>query len=171
MKRFLPICLLVAISCGTEPAADETNVQAAPPVLRTPKEAWDLVGLLAGEWKNALDTGNMRSYEQWSVLDSNTYSGLGFVLSGADTVSIEDLRITRTAPSIAYAARISTQNNGDWVEFQLQATGRDTLLFTNPAHDFPTAIRYVHAVSNVWDVLVSGGGKSFALRYERRPSE
>lgn len=170
MKRFLTTFLLAATACGTPPAEDKTSTIPVP-TTRTQGEAWALIDHLAGEWKNALDTGSMRSYEQWSLADSNTYAGLGFVLSGADTVSIEELRIDRTTASINYAARISTQNNAEWVEFQLQATGRDTLLFTNPAHDFPTAIRYVQAAPNVWDVLVSGGGRSFGLRYERRPSE
>ncbi len=139
--------------------------------MRTADEAWTLVGRLAGEWKNGLDTGSMRSYEQWALRDSSTYDGLGFVLSGTDTVSIEDLRITRTASAITYSARISTQNDGQWVDFVLEPAAADTLRFTNPDHDFPKEIRYALVAPNIWDVLARGGDRSFTLRFERRPSE
>lgn len=162
---------ILCIACGTAAPEQQEPVAVPTAATQTTTQAWTLAGSLVGEWKNDLDTSELLSYEHWWAKDSAALDGLGFVLSGMDTVSIEDLRITRRGEAIVYSARISTQNNGEWVEFQLQPTGPDTLLFTNPGHDFPSELRYVRGAPNVWDVLVKGGARSFALRYVHRPSE
>jgi hypothetical protein len=170
--RSIPFTALVALAaCGTATTDPQPAPEPAKREAPTLANAWVLVGDLAGAWKNERDTGDLRSYEQWWKRDSARYEGLAYVLSGPDTVHIEDLRIVRSGTRITYGARISTQNRGEWVEFELQNSGGDTLLFANPQHDFPTEIRYVRSAPSVWDVQVKGGERSFKLRYVHRPSE
>lgn len=170
--RSIPFTALVALAaCGTPTPDPRSAPEPGKPEARSLSRTWALVGELAGAWKNELDTGALRSYEHWWMRDSARFEGLAYVLSGTDTVHIEDLRIVRNGARITYGARISTQNRGEWVEFELQNSGGDTLLFTDPHHDFPTDIRYVRSAPSVWDVQVKGGERSFMLRYVHRPSE
>lgn len=142
---------------GSEKIADAT----------TPA-AWALANNLIGEWQNTLGDGDTLFYEEWTRRDSSALDGKGFVMVGVDTIFIEDLKIERSGAAMAYKSRISTQNAGAWVEFQLQASGADTLLFTNPAHDFPKQLRYVRAADGAWSVRVGEGASSFDLRFAPR---
>jgi hypothetical protein len=165
----IPILCTIALGIGcTTPSMDGRDchdpLDSVPAV-----DHWALVNSLLGEWKNTLDRADTASYEQWSAAGSDTLRGLGFVMVGADTVFIEELRITRTGTGIDYAARLSSQNGGEWVPFRLQGSGTDTLLFTNPQHDFPTRIRYVRAADGAWDVWVGSDQRSFALHFVPRP--
>ncbi|MFZ1686442.1 MAG: hypothetical protein WAU70_03410 [Flavobacteriales bacterium] len=169
MKNHLALfAVLLVASCGAPPA----DVPQAVEPLNAADQQWAAVGDLAGRWANALDTGEMHMYEEWMPQDSTHWTGLGFVMAGPDTVSIEDLRIVRSGAAIAYGARLSTQNNGEWVDFVLERSGADTLLFTNPAHDFPKVIRYAKDGGG-WRVLVKGddqgNGDQFELHYMPRP--
>ena len=167
MTRYLTplLAAIVMIGCTTAPRP-RTEPDAPPP--DPLDEAWALAGELQGEWKNTLDSGDTLSYEHWTLADSTTMNGTAFVLVAGDTVFIEDLQIVRSSTTITYSARISTQNKGAWVAFTLAPAQGDTLRFRNPQHDFPTELRYVHGPDGAWDVLVSGNGRSFPLRYARR---
>jgi hypothetical protein len=170
MIRQLPSTLiaLVMSACTTTPQPVEEHHPPSPGVDPLDRP-WALAAQLQGEWKNTLDSGDTLSYEHWTLADSATMIGTGFVLVGSDTVFIEHLRIARSSTGIRYSARISSQNNGEWIDFTLTAAqGYDTLRFMNPQHDFPTELRYVHGIDGAWDVLVSGNGRSFPLRYVRR---
>lgn len=169
MTRILSPSLIVLLmaSCTETPrplSAHDQPAPAADPL----DEAWALAGRLSGQWKNTLDSGDTLSYEHWDLSDSSRLTGTGFVLVAGDTVFIEDLQITRSMDVITYSARISTQNNGEWVVFTLAPAQGDTLRFLNPQHDFPNELRYVRATGDEWDVLVSGGGRSFPLHFVRR---
>ena len=176
MKETIAICIILLSAACAPPATTETI--ADPIAVPNRSDAlWQRMAGLAGRWYNALDTGSMHMYEEWTQADSLHWTGLGFVLAGADTVSIEDLRIVRSrsiagGDAIAYGARMNTQNNGAWVDFALQDAGADTLLFTNPAHDFPKVIRYTMD-NGGWRVLVKGGDRGherqFELHYMPRP--
>lgn len=165
-----PALLLVLLSACGAPTSDVPRTLEPGPT----QQQWAAIGDLAGRWSNALDTGAMHMYEEWAPQDSTHWTGLGFVMAGPDTVSIEDLRLVRNNDTITYGARLSTQNGGEWVDFELQKSGPDTLLFTNPAHDFPKVIRYAKEKGG-WRVLVEGGdpgsGDAFELLYMPRPAD
>ena len=163
MKTGSALLLPLLFACTAQ--QPDTDVPTPPDPLAT---SWNTARGLVGEWQNTMDSGDTLSYEHWAETDSAAMTGKGFVLVSSDTVFIEDLELRRRANGITYSARISSQNKGERVEFQLQTTGADTLLFTNPAHDFPTRLRYVRAADGAWDVLVGEGERSFPLKYVPR---
>ncbi|MEO8069247.1 MAG: hypothetical protein ABI599_16230 [Flavobacteriales bacterium] len=169
MKTFIAFFSLLLLAACNGPVGPKDTA----PATNSTDEQWARLEGLAGRWSNALDTGAMHMYEEWTQPDSTHWTGLGFVMAGSDTVSIEDLRMVRNGTVITYGARLSTQNNGEWVDFELQASGADTLLFTNPAHDFPKEIRYTKEGGG-WRVLVEGSdpgkGDPFELLYMPRPA-
>lgn len=130
----------------------------------------DISGLL-GEWQDVQDSGRTVFREQWSRHPDGSLSGLGFVLSGKDTVFIEHLGILEIEGETHYAATIRSQNNGQAVLFKL-TNDRDSLVFANAQHDFPQRIVYTPDGPDHWNVVVSGVEKGQPqvdrYRFERR---
>lgn len=163
-----PIALAMLVmpwsGCGT--AGEQVSTE---PASTQPPDAWNLALSLAGHWVDSTH-GTLAIHEKWTV-EGDVIAGLGYVMSGEDTVSIEDLEIVRDAPGLEYRARISTQNDGRWVAFGHQATGTDTLLFVNPGHDFPRSLRYVMRVDGELAVAVEGveqdGQREEHFRFKR----
>ncbi|MBK9196796.1 MAG: hypothetical protein IPO17_17815 [Flavobacteriales bacterium] len=155
----------LAVACGTSEPADNTPSELSKPSAGDLQ--WTRIAGLQGRWVNDLDTGRTLTYEEWTRRDSVYWSGWGYVLAGADTVSIEELRIVRKGDLVAYGAKLSTQNGGDWVDFTQEQTGADTLLFSNTAHDFPQRIQYVKQGS-AWHASVSNATEGFELHFMPR---
>ena len=163
MKQTIAIAIiLLSTACG-QPTTEHAHIaDTATPTLAD--TLWSHLHGLSGHWATAPDTSGMRTFENWMLADSTHWTGLGYVMAGTDTVSIEELRMVRTGDSIAYGARLTTQNGGEWVDFAMQPTGADTLLFTDPDHDFPQRIAYVRQGPH-WHATVSGEGGAFELHF------
>lgn len=169
MKHAFTILLVAATACSQPTETSTATDRSGASIIDT---LWTRVQGLNGQWATAPDTSGMRTFENWAQADSAHWTGLGYVLAGADTVSIEELRLVRsrsTAGSdrIAYGARLTTQNAGDWVDFTMQPTAADTLLFTNPDHDFPQRITYVRQGAH-WHATIAGEGGAFKLHFAPR---
>ncbi len=156
----IPALAVAVVSCS--PKVPET-VQDPLPMVPSSVPI-DLDGLI-GEWQDVKDSGRTVFNEHWSRAADGTLVGLGFVLSGNDTVFIEHLGILHMDTSTFYAATVNNQNSGAAVLFKL-VHSFDSLVFTNPDHDFPQRIVYVPVNGN-WDVTVSGtnGGRAATDRY------
>lgn len=165
MKQALAILLLATVACGQSSSEPAHVADTATPDRND--MLWYRLEGLSGQWATAPDTSGMLTFENWELVDSTHWSGLGYVLAGADTVSIEELRLVRNGDAIAYGARLAMQNGGEWVDFAMQPTGNDTLLFTNPGHDFPQRITYVRQGAD-WHATVSGQGGAFELHFAPR---
>ncbi|HRH37979.1 MAG TPA: DUF6265 family protein [Flavobacteriales bacterium] len=149
--KLLPF-LLLATSC-----AERTSVpgeETAP----LPADAMAQYRSLIGFWVDSTTSADYTTYERWTSGGDSVLNGFGYVLQDADTVFIEDLRISAMGSGVAYSARIATQNNGEWVPFMAQATGPDTLMFENALHDFPQCITYTRSGEG-WEVSVTGTDK------------
>jgi hypothetical protein len=116
---------------------------------------------LIGEWQDVQDSGRTVFHERWNRHTDGSLSGLGFVLSGMDTVFIEHLGILNIDGETLYAATIRSQNSGQAVLFKL-IHDRDSLVFANPQHDFPQRIVYAPDGADHWNVVVSGVEKGQA---------
>lgn len=146
--------MLALVACG----GDRTDTPAAeeqPVVNGTPPALDAMMDELIGEWNDVQGDGNTVFHEQWTRANDSLYTGLGFVMSGNDTVFIEHLRITTDDQGTRYSARIPSQNNGEFVDFELVHVSTDSMVFVNPAHDFPQRISYAPRPEG-WMVVVSG---------------
>ncbi len=166
MRRIHILLPLAAIACSTPqepsgPLAKERGTEVE-------------LGSLLGEWQDVQDSGRTVFNEHWSRHTDGSLSGLGFVLSGKDTVFIEHLGILNIDGEAHYAATIRSQNQGQAVLFRL-IHDRDSLVFANPQHDFPQRIVYTPDGPDRWNVTVSGVEKGQAqvdrYHFERRPVE
>ncbi len=156
MRHSFILLSILAVGCSApQPPANTTGKidQPAPATI-------DLDALI-GEWQDVQDSGRTVFNEHWSRHTDGSMQGLGFVLSGKDTVFIEHLGILNIDSTLHYAATIRSQNNGQAVLFKL-VQDQDSLVFTNPVHDFPQRIVYAPAGPDHWHVTVSGMQKGEA---------
>lgn len=162
MRSVLFLALAAALVACSPQAKDP--VRDALPMVPSSTPV-DLDGLI-GEWQDVQDSGRTVFNEHWSRAADGTLVGLGFVLSGKDTVFIEHLGILRMDTTTYYAATINNQNSGAAVLFKL-VHSFDSLVFTDPTHDFPQRIVYA-PVNGKWEVTVSGidkAGKAASEHY------
>ncbi|HRH70660.1 MAG TPA: DUF6265 family protein [Flavobacteriales bacterium] len=148
-----PALAAVVVACSTQ-APDTVQDQIPMVPSSVPVDFNDLIG----EWEDVQDSGRTVFNEHWSRAADGTLVGLGFVLSGKDTVFIEHLGILHMDTSTYYAATVNNQNSGAAVLFKL-VHSFDSLVFTAPDHDFPQRIVYT-PVNGSWEVKVSGTDKA-----------
>lgn len=175
MKHVISFILAVqAVSCATpaEPNAD-AGQPAETVVDSTVARFSELVPNLMGDWTDTETEPGAIVHERWNRTDDAFYSGIGFVMVEKDTVFIEHLNLsTDSANRIAYKVRVPWQNEGGTVSFALTHCGGDSMVFENPAHDFPQRICYALRPDGDWTAHVSGPGKdgkprSFRYRFKR----
>jgi len=154
MRNALPILLLLA-ACGPDPRTKHSGTAVAPSDSSLIHLA-RMAERLTGAWVDTSADGHTLFHEHWEHSAGSDRTGLGFVMSGPDTVFIEHLRISWGAEGGRYSARIPSQNNGAFVDFALRHASDDSLVFENPAHDFPQRIRYAWLPPDTWYVVVSG---------------
>jgi hypothetical protein len=150
--RHLPhFALLYALlpACGDGP---EKAIETTPPAPNVP----ELVLALQGDWVDQVDSSGNVFMERWWPGDQGTIlDGIGHVRAGKDTVWIEHLCIVQDAYGIHYEARIPSVNEGRPVRFALTALAGDSMVFENPAHDYPQRIVYTRTAGG-WNAHVSG---------------
>ncbi len=165
-QLLIPIALLIA-SCGKgtavpEPVTVATDTNTSEPLAQYRQ--------LIGSWMDSTTSTDHTCYEHWVADGDTAITGLGHVIAEGDTVFIEHLRMSMVNGHVFYAARVGSQNNGTWVPFAAQPTGRDTLMFENAEHDFPQCITYAKNNRGGWDVDVTGNedGKVRSEHYHFR---
>ena len=114
----------------------------------------DLDGLL-GEWLDVQDSGRTLVHEKWHRATDGTRTGLGYVMSGNDTVFIERIALVTVNDTIHYAVTTGGAASGQAVLFKL-VHDHDSLVFLNPAHDMPQRIVYTPEGTDAWHATVSG---------------
>lgn len=167
----MPHCVFLIAICflfGCSPPTD------APPAEATTGSHGNVDPMtLIGAWEDVQDSGMTVFREQWEKAEDGSLTGLGFVLSGNDTVFIEHLAIRPIKDTLHYTATIKTQNDGGTIQFKL-VHARDSLVFTNPEHDFPQRIVYIPQGADGWNVMVSGRSKGLLVTdryiFSRMPS-
>ncbi|MCW5900777.1 MAG: hypothetical protein KIT10_16080 [Flavobacteriales bacterium] len=150
MPRFALLLPLMALAACDGGRAVEDPLPADPPAASP-----ELADGLLGEWVSPMSDGRTVFHEQWHRTGNGHLEGLGFVMSGADTVFIEQLGIHFTDSGTWYSATIPSQNGGLPVHFRRTAD-RDSMVFVNPDHDFPQRIVYRPEEGPGWAVDVSG---------------
>jgi len=94
---------------------------------------------LEGDWASIHESG---FYEFWKLKNDRQMLGLGFSMELSDTLMSEQLEIFASDSGVYYKALVKGQNEGLPVFFHLTHQEHDSLVFTNPEHDFPRFIIY-----------------------------
>ena len=169
MRHLFPL-LLLAFSCDApneatpDPkAAPDTTGQNHMSTLGTEH----LLARLQGHWTTPTDSDGTVFHELWRTDPNGRMTGIGCVLAGTDTVFIEHLAIHDTDSGLVYDVDISET---DGAAFLLSPSGPDSLLFLNPAHDFPQRVLYVPE-GDGWHAQVDGvvNGKVREEHFHLRP--
>lgn len=149
------LLILGCSSPGTESTPTDIDpTENTSPIVRS-VAADELINNLIGEWVGEPGEDSTVFHEQWERRDKRNLDGLGYVMLGKDTVSIEHLNIHITDTGTFYAAEIPSQNEGKPVFFKLTSS-TDSLVFENPQHDFPQRIVYLPMDPQGWIAHVSG---------------
>lgn len=126
------VMLLTTYSCQ--------NGEAAAPEKEKEKSRLEKAEWLLGRWENNSDQGNMS--ETWVKDGKDAYSAETFIVVGTDTVFKEHSHLEETGKTLQCVISIPGENNDKPVVFTMTKQTDDMMLFENPKHDFPTAIRY-----------------------------
>jgi len=146
MHRTLILFPLVLLACSPPATPTEADGSAAASTVA--------IEGLYGDWLDIQDSGRTYVHEHWELGADGTPSGLGYVLSGNDTVFIEHLALLTLRDTLHYAVSVGSQG-GPAVLFKL-IHDQDSLVFVNPQHDMPQRIVYTPAGPDAWHAIVSG---------------
>lgn len=146
MRSIWLLCPTLLLACSAAPEQHEGTTDEAGKTVS--------VEGLYGDWLDVQDSGRTLVHEHWERGADGTPSGMGYVLSGKDTVFIEHLALLRVRDTLHYAVSIGA-DGGEAVLFKL-VHDRDSLVFTNPTHDMPQRIVYVPEGPDAWHAIVSG---------------
>lgn len=127
MKRFQGIALLITITMICNQSAAQTNSLS--------DARW-----LLGRWENQTQRGKM--VEEWSKLNDSTFAGRSYMITATDSISLESILLKKEGNDLYYIPTVKGQNNDQPVKFKLTSSNTTTLVFENPAHDFPQKISY-----------------------------
>jgi len=124
------------------------------------KAAW-----LLGRWQHQSARG--LTTETWKKLNDSTFVAKSYELRGKDTVSAESIRLEQHGSNLYYIPTVKNQNNGKPVTFTMVKSPAGSLLFENPAHDFPQKISYTRIGRDSLLAEISGiyKGKPGAIKF------
>ncbi|QEH42906.1 DUF6265 family protein [Chitinophaga sp. XS-30] len=109
---------------------------------------------LSGVWQQQTARGVL--YERWMRSSDSSFSGMSYMLRGGDTLVRETISLELRDGELYYIPTVKDQNNAQPVLFRRVASGPDSLVFENPAHDFPTMIKYVRISADSLLAEISG---------------
>lgn len=157
MKLLQPLLVLSTLAGLTVLGARATMRPAAPhgPALTD-------LGWMAGHW--ASEVGGTRTEELWLAPAGGLMLALNRTTPKSGRADFEYLRIEQRKDALVYVASPGGMPPTD---FPLADIGADFVVFENPAHDFPKAIRYELTKDGALHARVSGdqGGEEQAAEW------
>ena len=146
---------LVLLACNNQSATDTSSTGKTDSSLPTTQLVFDK---LLGLWQS----GDGKSFERWTK-NENGYRAVVFSLNGTDTTWKEQASIYQENDKWIFENKVTGQNDGKAVKFTAASVGESSVLFSNPAHDFPTDINYTVPDANTLNAYIVGpnekGGK------------
>lgn len=124
------------------------------------KPGVDALGWLAGSWE--FEKGGRVVREVWMAPAGGTMLGMSRTVKSGKTLEYEFLQI-RSGPGgeLFYVAMPSRQKE---TAFQLKELTANSVVFENPAHDFPQQISYTLQADGALLAAIEGPGKDGAPR-------
>jgi hypothetical protein len=121
---------------------------------------------LVGDWQKQSEKGILT--EAWRKLDDSTLVGRSYLISEADTLLLESIRLEQRIGKLYYIPTVSDQNKGQPVIFAQTSLTDSVVVFENPKHDFPQIITYSLLVNDSLSAeiaaVVDGQMKTRAFR-------
>lgn len=155
MNKKLYIIAFAALSLGT---ACKKESQKQPGQIA--KAEW-----LIGNWENRTQNGDLS--ESWAKVNDSTFEGTSFFIKGKDTLHNESVVLSQKGGELLYSPTVKGQNGDLPVAFKMTAATAKTIVFENPAHDFPQKISYQMITKDSIVAQISGiqGGKPASESY------
>jgi hypothetical protein len=150
MKKLTILATLALfVSCKKESLVDKLN-----------PAQW-----IIGNWEQKTDAGILT--ESWKRQNDSVFVGSTYFINESDTLHSETILLEQRADSITYSAKVKGQNNEKAIPFTLTTANTNSLVFENPAHDYPQKIEYQKSKSNGLQVTISGilRGKKSVEKY------
>jgi hypothetical protein len=127
---------VAVVACSLAPLAGR-GVDAADESVASKAGSIQQLAWLAGCW--VIEGKDRVVEERWMEPAGGTMLGVSRTVAGGKTVAFEFLRIEERPAGLTYVALPSGQRQAEFTQVEL---GAGTILFANPAHDFPQRIRY-----------------------------
>lgn len=129
-------------------------ILASLSMLSCNRQAVYLPSWLEGTWVTEDTLGLVA--ESWEVINNEYMSGEGLFVNRERQTVIEVLNIFIQDNALVYTAMLPNQNNGEEIVFVDRKNYPDSLIFENPAHDYPKKIIYHKIDRNRVDVYIQG---------------
>ncbi|MGB1241325.1 MAG: DUF6265 family protein [Chitinophagales bacterium] len=120
---------------------------------------------LIGEWQRTNETPERVSIELWELQENDNLKGVGLTTEGDSVVFKEELSIKIEGEKVHYIADVS--HNNEPVAFEMMQLQKNTVVFTNPKHNFPKQIIYTQIAANSMKAVISGNGKEIVFFFKR----
>lgn len=164
---FTWILFNVLVSCHT--AGKIGNDQSLEGNLdKTPSSQQNIFDRLIGTWQSK----NGKNFERWTKNTDGTYRSDVYSLRNGDTLWKEQAQIYLSNKSWVFENQVKGQNEGKSVKFSSTMLTDDQVIFSNPAHDFPTDISYSVKDINTLNAYIAGpntkGGRDTIPFYYKR---
>jgi len=119
------------ISCSN------ANTESEKSDVKTPPLKW-----ITGDYSLKSDYGNY--YENWTMIDSLNYSGLGYFLDieNNDTLFRQSMKLKQGFDAVFMHYNVKNQNDNKDVEFRLTKQEGKIFTFENPFRDYPSIVTY-----------------------------
>jgi hypothetical protein len=131
----------------------------------TQEKLIDRAGFLKGCWERRVGTRLVE--EHWMSPRGGAMLGMGRTVRGDTLIEYEHVRIFERNGRLVYAAQPSGQAAA---EFESTTIDDRSLVFANPAHDFPQRIRYRLTGDSLWarvEGKMNGQERGVDFRYAR----
>lgn len=163
------ICLLVVYTitaCNSEANSTDNKIVKDTTTIEPIRLVFER---LAGLWQSE----NGKNFEHWLKNNDGTYKAVGYSIKGTDTSWNEQATIFIENGKWVFENTVKGQNAGKAVKFVANTVTEKNVLFSNPAHDFPTDINYTLPDDNTINAFIVGpnekGGKdTIRFNFTRR---
>jgi hypothetical protein len=136
-RVFFALMMVTCCGCAHDSTKGEFNLDA-----------------LTGKW--VVESDHTLQFEQWRKADSETYSGMGYVMEGGDTTFFESLEILKVDGVWTYFAKVIGSNHDEAIPFALSKQSNERIEFRNENHDFPQKIGYEMVSENELQAYIEG---------------
>jgi hypothetical protein len=150
--------ILLLAACNNESSDTGKTINSRPDTVLKVKEHL-VFDRLTGTWQSE----DGKSFERWTKIEDGSYRSVVFSVKGTDTSWNEQAHIYPENDKWIFENTVKGQNDDKPVKFASGLLNKNSVEFSNPAHDFPTSVHYTLPDANTVNAFITGpdakGGK------------